>query len=190
MWSRKLNFIIISVILFLTVAVRPTFAVTLPNFGSCLNPQITPSQINTGSNHGVVGSDKPYAGVDTIYKLPDGNLLQCLCQDNGDGTQTIWFKVSSYSQEEILSLQSQGWIYVPTGTAWGLEDAPYLAKNSNYACKGTGGGSSSSNSDSSESSSPSVLGLATTGNTLVIYGFILAGFVSLFLGLLLKKISK
>ena len=160
---------------------KPAFAVSLPDFGSCGNPQVNASQVNTGNNHGVAGRTASYAGTDSIYTLSNGNVMQCLCPDNGSGVQTNWLKASSVSEGDVKVLKNEGWEYIVTGSAWGLEDVPYLAKNSDYSCKATGGG---------ETPKSTVLGLANTGNMLMIYGFLTAGLTALLSGMLLKKFSK
>lgn len=160
---------------------QPVFAVSTPDFGSCVNPQVSASQVNSGNNHGVVGRTTTYAGTDSIYKLSNGNVTQCLCPDNGSGVQTNWLKASNVSSSDVETLKGQGWEYVVTGSAWGLDDTPYLAKNSDYSCKATGGG---------ETKTSPVLGLAKTGNMLMIYGFLTAGLTALLSGMMLKKFSK
>lgn len=198
--KQSLLFAGISLAILLTVSTRQAYAMAVPNFGSCLNPQVAASQVNTGANHGVAGQSSAYSGTDTIYSLQDGNVLQCLCPVEGSGIETEWMKISGISQEELNSFQSQGWIYIPTGAAWGLEDVPYLAKNSDYSCKGSNQ-STSSNSNSgnngqstatvvSASTQQGVLGLASTGTALPIYALIFAGFVSLFLGVFLSRSNR
>ena len=117
--------------LFLTAA-SPAHANPIPEFGSCLNPQWSKTQQNTGSNHGVVGIGS-YAGVDSIYES-NGNVLQCLCTDDGKGHQTNWLKADTLSKGQKEELQSQGWIYVAYGEDWGLHKSAYMAKNSEYTC--------------------------------------------------------
>ncbi len=153
----------------------PAFAVSTPDFGSCLNPKVAVSQVNTGNNHGVVNKGT-YAGTDSIYRLSDANVMQCLCPDNGSGIQTNWYKVSKLSSTDISVLKSEGWIEVTTGASWGLEDTKYLAKNIDYTCKGT-----------QAVSATKPIALAKTGNTVAIVGLFLMGLLSLTTGLLLKK---
>lgn len=180
----------ISLFVLLTVSTRPAFAVSTPDFGSCLNPQVAASQINNGKDHGIIGSNTPYSGTDSIYSLQNGNVLQCLCTVEGSGIQTNWIKAVNFSEQEINFYTSQGWTYVPTGALWGLEDVPYLAKNNNYSCKGSEQSSSSSSNGvqaSIAAAQASVLGLATTGNAFAIYAFIFLGLISLFAGILLNR---
>jgi hypothetical protein len=152
--------------------VSPVSADTTFDFGSCVNPQISASQVNYGSSHGVVGKSPRYSGVDKIYKFENGNVMQCLCPDAGKGIQTNWLKAEGYSEKDINVLKKQGWIYVATGSSWGLSDVPYMAKNIEYTCR--------------EESKV----LAATGVSVAIYGLVLAGVISLIAGLLLKRVSK
>lgn len=186
------------------------------NFGSCLNPQWTKTQENVGSAHGVIGIGS-FAGTDSIY-ASNGNVMQCLCTENGKGYQTNWLKASHKSAGEIESLKSQGWMYVPYGEDWGLEKSPYLAKNIEYSCAyctptpaptstptpgatatptvtPTAGPTATPTPGPSATptSAPgtSVLGtVASTGNAFVIYASVLAGAASLIIGLVLRKFSK
>lgn len=168
---KKLSIAILSLIVIFMASATPALAVTTPDFGSCQNPQIAASQINYGSNHGVIGKTQTYSGKDTIYQLSNGNVTQCLCPDSGTGIQTDWYKVSGISENDIHVLEKQGWTYVVTGSSWGLEDVPYLAKNIDYTCHGE-------------------QVLAATGTDFAIYGLILAAVISLSAGLLLRKFSK
>jgi len=190
--KNKLFITVLASVALLGSSAQPAFAVSTPDFGSCLNPQVAASQVNNGDNHGVVGQITSYKGTDSIYTLSNGNVLQCLCPDNGSGVQTNWLKVNDLSEAEVNVLENDGWIYVATGSSWGLEDVPYLAKNSDFSCRsGSSSNSSSSSSSSSESKVESqVLSLASTGNAFAIYGLILAGITSLIAGLLLNKFSK
>jgi hypothetical protein len=155
-----------------TGLVTPAFADTTFDFGTCVNPQVAASQVNYGNSHGVVGKAPRYSGVDKIYTLENGNVMQCLCPDEGKGIQTNWLKAEGYSEKDINVLKKQGWTYVATGSSWGLSDVPYMAKNIEYSCR--------------EESKV----LAATGVSVAIYGLILAGVVSLLAGLLLKRFSK
>ena len=168
---KKLFLAILSFIVIFMATVTPALAVNTPDFGSCQNPQIAASQINYGSNHGVIGQTQTYSGKDTIYQLSNGNVTQCLCPDSGTGIQTNWYKVSGLSESDIHVLEKEGWTYVVTGSSWGLEDVPYLAKNVDYSCHGE-------------------QVLAATGTDLAIFGLILAAVISISAGLILRKFSK
>ena len=206
MYKKSLAMTSIAATLFMSAAL-PVYANPVPEFGSCLNPQGTKTQENHGSNHGVVNVGT-FSGVDSIYSS-NGNTMQCLCADNGAGYQTNWLKASNYSHDQIDSLKAQGWIYVPEGKDWGLDQGPYLAKNETYTCTvctptptvtptgtvittpgptETPGVTTQVQGASANNTSTNVL--ASTGNALVIYISLLAGAVSLILGLLLKKVNK
>lgn len=197
-------------------AALPAFANATPNFGTCLNPQWGQTQVNYGSNHGVVGVGS-FAGTDTIY-ASGGNVLQCLCADNGEGYQTNWMKASGLSDSDIAYFKSQGWIYVPYGDDWGLDKGPYLAKNESYTCTSctptptpnvsvtptetptptvtpTAGPTETPTAGPTATPTTAVGGasannLASTGNSLLIYISLLAGAASLALGMILRKFSK
>lgn len=171
--------------IFLLVSARPVFAVETPNFPACSNPEGTLIASYDSGVHGVVGGTS-YSGNDKVYKIDEDRLVQCLCTTDGKGIQTNWWRASSLNQEEIKILENEGWIYVPNGTVWGLEDSAYIAKNINYSClsdNGTGGGSSSSSS----SSVGQVLGLAFTGNIKLIYSVFALGIISLLYGQILHR---
>jgi len=146
-----------------------------PNFPSCVSPQGTVIASYSTGTHGIVGSTATYSGSDVVYRLSDEALTQCFCSVDGAGIQTNWWKSSSLSQEQVDTLISQGWQYVPSGDLWGLTVDPYLVKNSNYSClplastppasSPSPSTSTTTTSSSSQSeSSGEVLGLAATGN--------------------------
>lgn len=176
---QKLFITLFSVaILFISVPSLVLASGATTDFGSCLNPQVKASQVNKSDRFGVVGTTKVYSGVDSIYLYSKGNVMQCLCQKDGKGIQTNWLKVGSMSKKDVDSYKKSGWIYIITGSTWGLSDEPYLAKNIEYTCKGN------------VVKETKVKGLAATGSIVGIYGLILAGFVALFAGVLLKRVSK
>ena len=177
-------------------------AATTPDFPSCSNPNSPVKVSHDEGTHGIAGDPSEYQGSDTVYNLDeDGNVYQCFCSVDGQGIQTNWWKVSSLSQDEIDELLGDDWIYIVNGIDWGLENAPYLAKNSHYACEGGGGnvagtssGSNNGNTtnggqvlSSAASTSGSVLGLADTGNIATIFTFFAFGVISVLAGKLLKK---
>lgn len=191
---------IVAILIFL-LSVSHAYATVTPSFPSCLNPQGSVKVEYASGVHGVVG--KPgveYTGRDVVYSLSEDTLMQCLCPSNGQGIQTNWWKVSNLTDPEIQSYIYAGWQYVSNGAAWGLESAPYLAKNAEYSCiggmggggsAGVGGGpgtSSSSNGSSNSNPIGSVLGLASTGNLALIYGFAVVGLFLLVVGLVSERI--
>ncbi len=201
--------------LFLSAAL-PVYAIPVPEFGSCLNPQWSKTQENTlkdpnGARHGVIGVGS-YLGTDTIYSS-NGNVMQCLCSVDGNGYQTNWLKAANLSQDQIDELKTKGWKYVPYGQDWGLHDSAYLAKNIEYTCAActptptpsvevtptvtpTPTVTTTPGPTATPTPAPKVGGasatntLATTGNSLVIYLALLAGLASLVIGMVIKKFSK
>ena len=178
-------------------------AYTLPTFPTCLNPQGEIKASNTGT-HGVPGDYATYKGIDVVYKLSGDTYMQCLCPENGNGVQTNWWKVSGLSTTEIEELKQKGYVYVPNGIVWGLEEAPYIANNFTYSCLAKGGGPTptpgpgptstpapSNNSSSSSSNSvSSVLGLANTGNIKSIYFYTVSGLFLIAVGIYSLRANK
>lgn len=184
--NRSLNiFVVLSMLLAVSTgrvaATNPIFQeeLKIPSFPACPNPGGEVIADYASGVHGVPGDSTTYTGKDIVYKLNDTQVVQCLCADPGEGIQTLWWKVPELSKEDKKNLIAQGWIRVPNGALWGLDEAEYYAKNSSYSCTTGGdgghvdgssssnGGSSSSSSSSSSNSSGSILGastLAATGN--------------------------
>ena len=177
----------------------PVYAVDTPNFPSCLSPQGTLRVFYPNGTHGIVGSSQEYVGSDAVYDLDQSTLLQCFCSVDGVGIQTNWWNASSLSEEQVEILKKDGWFYVPNGSLWGLVADPFVAKNVSYSCRNTpapSSSSSSSNSSSSSSSSNSsssssnnnsqegeVLGLAATGDALILLGLTTLSLIFIFAGL-------
>ena len=182
--------------------VTNAYAYSLPTFPTCLNPQGSIQASNTGT-HGVPGDYATYKGIDTVYKLSAETYMQCLCPENGNGVQTNWWKVSGLTTTEIEELKQKGYVYVPNGIVWGLDEAPYVANNVPYSCLAKGGGSSSSSNSSSSSSSTTnnttnnvtnnitqVIGLANTGNIKSIYFYTVSGLFLIALGIYSLRANK
>jgi len=108
--------------------------VSAPNFPSCDNPQGNLRVSYTSGTHGIPGNSGVFIGSDSVYDVSSQALIQCFCPEQGSGIQTNWWKIPALSQDEIDSFVKQGWIYVPTGSVWGLDDAAYLAKNLTISC--------------------------------------------------------
>ncbi|HUD18828.1 MAG TPA: hypothetical protein VMR81_00080 [Patescibacteria group bacterium] len=212
--KRSIYYGLIGVVASAFVAVPSVFAsVSVPNFPSCLSPQGSAIASYNDGDHGIVGSDATYTGSDAVYQASDITLIQCFCSTSGQGIQTNWWRASSLTNDEIKELESEGWTYVPSGTPWGLDDGFYLTQNSSYSCLaptptpgggdgggGGGGGSSSGGSSSSSNSSSSntvvagaetsegqILGLASTGDIVKVYGVFAIAFFSLITGFALLK---
>lgn len=163
-----------SIYLSIGCALVPARAVSIPTFPICSNPQGELIVRYDSGVHGIVGSSLTYTGSDAVYRLTDVTLLQCFCDESGNGIQTNWWKTSSLTTDEQKTLTRQGWEYIPDGSAWGLSSGAYFAKNSTYLCNGGLGGGD-------------VLGLASTGSMQTILTFALLGFSSLIMSLYLRS---
>jgi hypothetical protein len=175
-------------------------AVNTPDFPNCIAPQGAVIANHPDGTHGIVGSTDTFTGSDAVYQFSSQTLTQCFCSDNGTGIQTNWWNGSSLTQEQINTLKSQGWFYVPNGNVWGLSDDPYMAQNSSYNCKSgptntttgsnQGDGKSDGKSDGRSScpqctaspqilavESGDVLGLASTGDIGLVYAVFGLAFV-------------
>jgi len=119
----------------LNVAYAQEQGITIPSFPRCLAPQGTQKVFYPTGIHGIPGNTGTYTGSDTVYILSEETLMQCFCPTNGAGIQSNWWNVSNLSLNQIDEMVGLGWIFVPNGTAWGLQEAPYLVKNEAYQCK-------------------------------------------------------
>lgn len=186
--------LISAIVLFITQA-KSAIAVSTPSFPACANPQGSLKVSYSEGTHGIVGSSATYTGKDTVYTLSDITLTQCFCSTDGNGIQTNWWKASSLTESEVNILKSEGWHYVPNGSLWGLAVDPYVAKNISYSCLSTNTTTSTNNSSTASHSdngvgggdvlgvsSGEVLGLAATGDSILVY-------VSFVLGFILTKIG-
>lgn len=175
MFARKLLLILTTLIYGLFWA-TPASAISTPTFPSCLSGQIgsVVAHYDSGT-HGIVGDTNVYTGRDTVYSVTDTTLVQCFCSPTGSGIQTNWWKVGSLDQEQIQALVADGWIYVPSGLAWGLSDSAYFAKNLNYSCSGgsssggTGGGGSTPVCTSIKPGTPTLTKVDYKGSTATLY---------------------
>ncbi len=158
---------------FLGIFTAPAIAIERPLFPSCTNPSGTIKVSYDSGVHGIVGDASVHQGRDTVYSVGEGTFSQCFCaQDGTNGIQTNWWKVSSLTADEIQILKNEGWYLIPNGSLWGLDEAPYMAQNANYAC-GSQGTILASAASTSNASNSQVLGFATTGNAflvLVVFG--------------------
>lgn len=204
--------ILSAILLIILSQATPAFASDVPSFTSCVNPKGEVKASYENGTHGIAGMPGLFSGKDVVYQISGEALTQCFCADNGSGVQTNWWKIPQMTESEIKTYEAQGWIYIPNGALWGLENAPYLAKNSDYVCKSSGGnggsgdsgsGSGSNSGSSSNNSSGfvggssngsggigQVLGLASTGNSVFLLGTALTSGLSIFVGLYLKKRAK
>ncbi len=116
----------------------PSFvlAVNTPDFPACAGITGTVIASYESGTHGIVGDSGTYTGSDKVYSTGEGTNVQCFCSESGTGIQTNWWKTSSLTDEQFKQLQADGWIYVPQGSVWGLEEGSYMAKNAGYSCNG------------------------------------------------------
>jgi len=175
----------------LVASAQAAFAYSAPDYPTCSNPEgILKVRYDEG-DHGIVGEDHLFSGSDEVYTLSDTSLLQCFCADNGGGIQTNWWKVSDLSQNDIDSLIKQGWIFVADGAGWGLDNAPYLAKNNDYSCKDSENSDDSGEVLSSSTEAPgiggAVLGLAATGDNKFVIAWLSLGVACISGGLILRR---
>src|SRR3989304_3843375 len=129
------RFYILASALLLAISAVPVSAA--PGFPACSSPE-GPLKVSYESGwHGIIGTGANHEGSDSVYTINGSQLLQCFCPagDNDAGTQTDWWKISGLSESEINAYRLQGWVFVPSGLDWGLDDASFLAKNSSFDCK-------------------------------------------------------
>lgn len=189
----KLTLSVALIVLFALQA-QPAHAQDSQN-ASCLVPNGEAVVHYDTGIHGIVGRHEIFKGSDTVYRYENG-ALQCYCDPQGVGIQTNWVNAKDYSQTQIDSYLRDGYKYVASGAAWGLENAPYVAKNSSYSCRGTGGGGGSSSSSNSSSNSQAAGGigggadlLAATGSWGTIAYLIATGIVFYVGAAITKKAS-
>lgn len=176
--------------IFLSAYIMPVNADVDSFFSPCANPQGEKIASYSEGVHGVAGNTNSYSGSDSVYKQSNGNNVQCLCTISGEGIQTNWLKANNLTDEEISVYKNQGWTYIADGSAWGLDQAPYLTKNISYNCVARGGTSDSKvGGASAEKSDPinSILSLASTGNILFIIAIFMIGFIFVGTGLTLSR---
>ncbi len=176
----------------LFVLANPTvaLAVTAPNFPSCLSPQGNEIVEYLSGSHGVPGRINDYQGSDRVYDMSPDTKLQCLCQEDGNGVQTNWWKVSSLTEDQIDVLKKDGWLLITDGSVWGLDTAPYLTKNSDYNCRAQGGQILESASSTSASNDSQGTVLAATGDKLPIWYLVTVGIVAIVGGWYLTKFNQ
>lgn len=195
--KSAISFLFVLIFLALPLAAA---AVDVPNFPTCSNPQGVLKVSFDSGTHGIVGNPGVFTGADKVYTVDEARTVQCFCSVDGDGIQTNWWKVSSLTQDEVEQLKKLGWVYVPSGEAWGLNADPYMAKNEAYSCKSTNNsGGSTTNTSSGTGGSilsaaatvsdvrPSVLGLASTGDTGMLLTLVVTSATSLVLGVFARK---
>lgn len=176
----KLGIITVTFCLLLISFASPAHSVAIPGFPACTAPQGDIKANYSDGTHGIIGSTATYTGSDTVFQLSAETLVQCYCPKDGTtGIQSNWWKTSLLSETDIEILKNDSWNYVPNGALWGLEKAPYLVKNNEYTC----GGGSSGIVQSAVAETPNVLGLASTGDIVLVIGTGVGGLAFLLLGL-------
>lgn len=205
MFSRNLLVSLCALSLALTFPIKVS-AVETPQFPLCVNPSGTLKASYDSGVHGIVGDTNSHSGSDKVYSVNENQLIQCFCSDDGTGIQTNWLKVGQISDQERKAYENDGWIFVPNGSLWGLEDTSYVAKNHAYSCQNTSRGGSDGLSDgksdgksdgqgglsqgySASNGIGGVFGLASTGDVSIALSFFLGGVVLLILGLTLRRKS-
>jgi LPXTG-motif cell wall-anchored protein len=118
----------------------PVFAMYQPPaFPVCTSPQGNVIAQYAEGSHAIAGQDGLQNGSDTVYAI-DTNLnqvMQCFCPPTEmNGVQTNWLQANNLSDVEKQELKNNGWIE-ENGSAWGLANAPYFAKNTSYVCHGS-----------------------------------------------------
>jgi hypothetical protein len=178
--NRAFTLAIIFISLFSLVG--PVAASSVPSFPACPNPGGELIASYDSGKHGVPGDTSEYDGSDKVFKLNDAQVVQCLCPTSGSGVQTLWWKNPGISADEQSILLKDGWIRIPKGSLWGLDDSEYFAKNSTFNCRGgdnggTGGGGSVNGASTSSDNgvggaAGAILGsstLAATGNWMNVF---------------------
>lgn len=117
----------------LFLGVVSSYASSVPSFPTCGNPSGQVIASYPDGTHGIPGDSNSYTGADSVYNVSSNQTLQCFCGGT-QGIQTNWWKVGNLSQHDISYWQSQGWVYIPDGSAWGLSATGYLAYNAAYTC--------------------------------------------------------
>lgn len=165
------------------------------SFPSCLNPRQTADITYADGNHGIAGDYASHTGSDSVYKLEGNNkVLQCFCGRGGQAVQTNWIKTDTLTTDEISTLKSQGWIAVPFGADWGLDNSSYLAQNTSYTCLASANVQATSvtntSHDPTSSAGNGLAQLANTGNIVLILSVVSIGITALLLGFFLKRNRK
>lgn len=187
---------IIAIFVYLVFSTAEAMAVSPADFPACSNPQGSVLADYSTGTHGIVGNAGTFTGSDKVYKVNEEKVTQCFCPLDGNGIQTNWIKTTGLTQDEIKIHERDGWIFIATGKAWGLDDASYLAKNHNYACGSSNGSSGSSQSGGGSGSSngiveasTAVLGLAGTGNTITLLSLASTSLVAFALSFFIKRLK-
>lgn len=149
---KRLTAVLLAITFYLG-SVQPASAVSDPPLFSCQQPVGSVIAAYEEGTHGIPGDTSTHTGSDYVYKVDDAHVLQCFCPEQGQvGIQSNWWKVLQLSMEEVEYYVKRGWVYVPNGQLWGLDESPYLVKNASYECRGVGGSNGSGGSSNGSSS--------------------------------------
>lgn len=154
--TKKLFFLVSTIFFLLSAA--PAFAVSDPPLFSCELPVGTLVSSYDQGVHGIPGKTKTYTGSDRVYRVDESHVLQCFCPANGgEGIQSNWWSIGELDAADRGFFERRGWVFVPTGSIWGLQDTAYLVKNDPTSCgnNGRGGGGEVEN-DSVSINMPSI----------------------------------
>ncbi|MBI2029368.1 hypothetical protein HYT02_03060 [Candidatus Gottesmanbacteria bacterium] len=155
----------------------------MPKFPVCSNPQGELKVEYPSGTHGIPGDSNAYTGTDKVYNLSADRLIQCFCPENGNGIQTNWLRINEISDDDLNYYKNLGWIYIPDGSVWGLENGPYLAYNTSYSCGNGGiGGPEPGDIGPAGISTTNVLSLAGTGDSARLFSLGIAGLLFMLLG--------
>jgi hypothetical protein len=135
--KAKLALFVLPLIAGFFLAAPSVKAIDIPDFPSCTSPTGSVRVSYASGVHGIPGDRGEYIGSDVVYTVSNSQLVQCFCAVTNAGIQTNWWKLSSLGVEQISYLRNLGWIYIPSGAAWGLEDTPYMAQNTTFNCAGS-----------------------------------------------------
>ncbi|HZZ98687.1 MAG TPA: hypothetical protein VFG51_02015 [Candidatus Saccharimonadia bacterium] len=133
-------FAVLALVLFLlTISSQTVWAVNDPPLFSCGAPVGTLIANTNDGVHGIAGDTGIFIGSDQVFRIDADHVLQCFCPSNAQGTQSNWLKVSGMSQTDLDFFQRRGWKFIPDGSVWGLDSAPFLVKNDGFVCGNKGG---------------------------------------------------
>lgn len=109
-----------------------------PDFPTCESKIFTASGDHDHSENGnfyIIGVGWRQ-GTDDVYRLMDGNFLQCYCPTNGGtGIQSDWWNASleGLTPEEINKYKSEGW-FEEQGSQRNLPNYTFLVHNREFNC--------------------------------------------------------
>jgi hypothetical protein len=217
--KKTLSLFGISAVLYLSAA-TPVSANYIPSFGTCLNPQWGETQVNTGDNHGVInvgsysGTDTIYQSGSNVMQclctsdgygyqtnwlsaqdLSDSQIADLRAQgwiyvpygdDWGLGKGAYLAQNSTYACTACTPTPTPNASVTPTVTPTPGPSATPTPGPTETPTPGP----SATPTPGTQVGAASANNLANTGSALLIYGSLLAGTVSLILGMIFRKFSK